>query len=96
MLYLAEISDTTNAWYAGFNYYMMNRAVKFSAGYEFIRFEDRHSGNFQTLIYNGTEVFPLNINGFTTSTVSSVDPSQTHQNNKTHIHIFRARLQLVF
>jgi len=90
-----DLYNKANAWYVGFNYYMMNRAVKFSAGYEFIRFKDRHSGAYQNLIYKGILVFPLSTDGFTTPKVSSVT-GQQFQNNKTYNHIFRARLQLVF
>lgn len=83
-----DIYGKATAWYLGFNYYMMNRAIKFSAGYEYASFEDRHSGNLMTI--SGEEF--LDPNGF--GQPSSTFPAFV--NDKSKVHTVRARVQLVF
>lgn len=101
-----DLYNKANAWYAGINYYMANRAVKFSAGYEFIRFKDRQSGLFKTIRLQGDQPSGLGVfaaldpNGFhMPSPPDQFSPLGTvllHKNEKTYVHTFRARLQLVF
>jgi len=97
-----DLYNKVNAWYVGFNYYMANRAVKFSAGYEFIRFKDRHSGLGKQTNYQGVPMVVLDPNGFGMPTGTTIGTGEqsgfivVYQNEKTYNHIFRARLQLVF
>lgn len=87
-----DLYNKANAWYFGFNYYMLSHAIKFSAGYEFIRFKDRSSGSVTPDLQIGDNV--VSTASFTNPSPSAANP--IHQNNKTYAHIFRARLQLVF
>lgn len=47
-----DVYSEAFAWYAGFNYFMMNKAIKLSGGYEYIEFSDRHDGSNATTTVN--------------------------------------------
>lgn len=79
---VSDIYDKASSVYGGINYYMLNGALKFSAGYEYAKFKDRHS---DLLNPNGT----FSVNGFT-------QPVGVFTNNKSYVHSVRAQLQLVF
>lgn len=84
-----DLYNKANAWYFGFNYYMANRAVKFSAGYEFIRLKERCSGLTEEKTVDGQTVRVFAKSSFTTPTAAA-------GNEKAYAHLFKARLQLVF
>lgn len=81
-----DLYDKASALYAGLNYYMMERAIKFSAGYEYAEFKDRHGGAQTTM--KGTTVLDPNKFGSAPLNNFSVDKSK--------VHSVRARVQLVF
>jgi len=91
-----DLYNRANAWYIGFNYYIANRTVKFSAGYEFIRFKDRHSGLGKQITYQGQPQAVLDPGGFGTPTSVAGLGIPPHNNSRSCNNIFRARLQLVF
>jgi len=81
-----DIYNKAFSAYGGINYYMLNGAIKFSAGYEYAKLKDRHSG---LLNPNGT----FSVNGFTEPFTSNNGP---FSNAKSYVHSVRAQLQLVF